>query len=78
MKNLVLTLAAALALTTVQASAETMLADIDGNGTYSMEEMTAAYAELTADTFAEIDTDADGEISEDELAAAIEAGVIEG
>jgi len=40
--------------------------------------MQAAYAELSEDVFAQIDSDGNGTVSPDELAAAIEAGLIEG
>ena len=76
MKNTALLLAAtAAAVFAVQASAATV-EDADGNGSYSMEEMVAAYPELTEETFAEIDTDESGDISDDELTAATESGVL--
>lgn len=74
MKTRVLMLAAA-ALVGTQAMAAD-LADTDGNGTYSMDEMVAAYPDLTEDEFAEADADASGEIDPGELATAIEEGVI--
>lgn len=76
MKNVVLALAAAAAFFAVQAHAEVTVEDTDGNGTYSMEEMAAAFEGLTEEQFAEIDADANGEVSAEELAAAVEAGVI--
>ena len=78
MTKLVLTLAAAAACFALQAQAETMVEDTDGNGTYSYEEMATAYESMSDDLFAEIDADEDGEISADELTAAIEAGLIAG
>lgn len=77
MSKLVLSLAA-LSLTAFAANAQTVVADTDGNGTYSIEELTASYADMTAETFAIIDANADGAVDADELAAAIEAGVIAG
>ena len=50
--------------------------DTDGDGTVSMEEMTAAYPDTTPDTFAEVDTNADGLVDESELQAAVDAGLI--
>lgn len=47
-------------------------ADVDGNGTFSMEELQAAYPELDAETFAAIDANADGEADEEEVQAARE------
>ncbi|KZY46935.1 hypothetical protein A3731_08720 [Roseovarius sp. HI0049] len=71
-----LCLAAIVAVSAVQAHAETAVEDADGNGSYSMDEMTAAFPELTEDQFVEIDTDASGDVSEEELAAAMESGVL--
>ncbi|WP_417475075.1 EF-hand domain-containing protein [Leisingera sp.] len=51
-------------------------ADVDGNGTFSMEELQAAYPELDAETFAAIDANADGEADEEEVQAAVNAGVL--
>lgn len=76
MKPQALFLAAALAAFAVQTSAATMVEDTDGNGTYSMDEMAVAYPELTADDFAEIDADASGEISPEELTMAMEGGLL--
>ncbi|MEL7258046.1 MAG: EF-hand domain-containing protein [Pseudomonadota bacterium] len=75
MKPSVLFLAAIVAVSAVQASAATV-EDVDENGTYSMEEMLVSFPELSEVQFAEIDTDDSGEISEEELASAMEKGVI--
>ncbi len=50
--------------------------DTDGNGTYSMDEMLAAYPSLTAEQFDEIDANADGEIDMVEFNDASEAGML--
>ncbi|MDQ2089184.1 EF-hand domain-containing protein [Marimonas arenosa] len=50
--------------------------DANGNGTYSMDEMVAAFPELTADDFAEIDANSDGEVDSVEYADAIAAEII--
>ena len=50
--------------------------DVDGDGMVSMEEFTAAYPELTEETFAVADANADGMLDADEIAAAAEAGVL--
>ena len=76
MKKSVLVLSTLLALSGVQAFAETVVTDTDGNGSFSMDEMKAAYADLTEEAFKAADTDANGEISADELAAAKAAGTI--
>jgi hypothetical protein len=52
------------------------VADADGNGTYSLEELTVSYPDLTAEVYATIDTNADGAIDATELAAAQEAGTL--
>lgn len=75
MKMYALFLAAAMAVTAVQASAATV-EDTDGDGSYSMDELLVAYPDMTEETFASIDTDGSGDISPDELAAAIEKGVL--
>ncbi|MGC9371586.1 MAG: EF-hand domain-containing protein [Paracoccaceae bacterium] len=54
----------------------TEVADTDGNGTFSMEELKVAYPDLTEEAFAEIDTSADGEVDTAELEAALEAGLL--
>ena len=76
MKYTVLAAAALLALTSVSAIAATEIKDTDGNGTYSLEELTAAFPALTAEVFKAADTTADGQLSADELAAAQKAGTI--
>lgn len=50
--------------------------DADGNGTYSMEELMAAYPDLTEDIFVTVDANADGEVDADELAVAQAAGTL--
>jgi len=75
MKKFALALGAVASLASV-ASAQTVVTDTDGNGTYSVEELTAAYPDMTAELFATIDANADGAVDADELAAAREAGTI--
>ncbi|MGH1465819.1 MAG: EF-hand domain-containing protein [Cognatishimia sp.] len=58
------------------ALAEVMVVDADENGTFSYIEMAAAYPNLTEDLFGQIDADADGEVSAEELQAAAEAGML--
>ena len=52
------------------------VADTDGDGVYSMEELMAEYPEITDEVFALIDANADGAVDADELAAAQEAGTL--
>ena len=75
MKKFVLALGA-IAAFAAAANAQTVVTDTDGNGTYSMEEMTAAYPDMTEEVFASVDANADGAVDADELAAAQEAGTI--
>ncbi|MFW8635497.1 EF-hand domain-containing protein [Cribrihabitans pelagius] len=78
MKTLALTAAAVAALAAAPLAAQdaTLQADTDGNGTYSLEELQAVFPELTAETFATIDADADGEADQAEVNAAAEAGLL--
>ena len=76
MKKLALAFAALSAFSAVAAQAETAVTDTDGNGLFSMEELKAAFPDLTDEVFKAADTDADGALSADELKAAQEAGHI--
>ncbi|MCO0613629.1 hypothetical protein M8756_09955 [Lutimaribacter sp. EGI FJ00015] len=75
MKKSVLVILPAL-MTATPAFAQAALVDADGNGTYSHTELTAAYPEVSEDDFAQIDANGDGEIDEDELAMAKDAGIL--
>lgn len=58
-------------------SAPALLAqDADGDGLVTMEELTAAYPDVTEEAFTEADTNGDGALNAEELAAAREAGLI--
>jgi Ca2+-binding EF-hand superfamily protein len=52
------------------------VADTDGDGVYSMEELMAAYPAITDEVFAMVDANGDGAVDADELAAAQEAGTL--
>ncbi|MGR3511643.1 MAG: EF-hand domain-containing protein [Paracoccaceae bacterium] len=52
------------------------VADTDGDGVYSMEELMVAYPSLTEELFGTIDGNGDGAVDEAELAAAVDAGVL--
>lgn len=71
-------LIAALILIPVAAYAEVMIEDADGDGLYSVEEVTAAYPTVTPELFGEMDANADGALDAEELAAAVAAGLIAG
>lgn len=76
MNRTVLALALTFGLAGVAAQAQTVVSDTDGNGTYSVEELTAAYADMSGDLFAQIDVDGSGQVDADELQAARENGLI--
>lgn len=77
MTKLALVLAATV-LTATTAIAEDaaapVVADADANGTFSLVEVQAAYASVTEEAFKAADTDASGELSAEELKAAVDAG----
>lgn len=50
--------------------------DADGDGLVTVEELQAAYPEVTADQFSEIDTNADGAVDDAEMSAAQDAGML--
>jgi Ca2+-binding EF-hand superfamily protein len=76
MKKTLTALALGFTLTAFAAQAETKVTDTDGNGTYSREEMKAAYPDLSDAIFVAIDADGNGQIDADELQAARENGTI--
>ena len=75
MRILVITSACALLASAVWA--QTMVEDTDGDGVYSMEEMRAAYPDVSDDVLVQVDVNEDGAIDEEELAAAIAVGVLD-
>jgi len=76
MTKTVLALALAFGMTGLAAHAQTVVTDTDGNGVFSIEELTAAYPDMNADLFKQIDQDGSGSVDADELQAAREAGLI--
>ena len=50
--------------------------DADGDGSVSMTEFTEAMPDAGASVFAEIDADADGVLSEEEVATARDVGIL--
>ena len=76
MNRFVLATATILAFGATAAQAQTAVADANGDGVYSIEELQVAYPDLTADVFAEMDVDGSGQIDADELQAAREQGLI--
>ncbi|MFT6605903.1 MAG: hypothetical protein ACJA2X_001079 [Halocynthiibacter sp.] len=79
MTKLTLTAAATAALLgaiALPAFADTMVTDANDDGVFSMEELMVAYPELNEETFTAADTNADGVVDPDELAAAVTAGLL--
>jgi Ca2+-binding EF-hand superfamily protein len=75
--NMTRKLLPALVIVTSAAAAFAMTEiDTDGDSLISMEEMQAAYPELTEAQFAQADVDGDGALSEEELAGARAAGIL--
>ena len=50
--------------------------DVDQDGLYSLTEMLTEYADLTQEDYDALDTNKDGAVDADELAAAIESGAL--
>ncbi len=71
----ILTLAALAGFAALQANAETAMAvtDTDGNGSYSFDEVKAAYPDASEDAFKAADVNGDGALSAEELKAAEDA-----
>ncbi|MEZ5731277.1 MAG: EF-hand domain-containing protein [Paracoccaceae bacterium] len=76
MKKLAYTIALGLVPAGMALAATLAEMDADANGLLSMDELKAAYPDLTDEGFAAIDVNADGSVDADELSAAIEAGTI--
>ena len=51
-------------------------ADSNGDGILTIDEVQAAYPEITAETFTAMDVNADGALDADEVVAAQEAGLM--
>lgn len=58
--------------------AQAAVEDSDGDGMYSMQEVRAAYPDVTDDVHLQIGFNEDGAIDEEELDAAIAVGVLGG
>ena len=50
--------------------------DLDGDGAYSLSEVQTAMPDMTMDSFTVIDVNGDGLLDADEVAAAIQAGLL--
>lgn len=76
MTKLTLAITAGVAALALSPALAQEVADADGNGTYSLEELTVTYPDLTAEVYATIDSNADGAVDATELTAAQEAGTL--
>lgn len=76
MNRIMIALGLIAGLTAVPALAQDAPADADGNGTWSMEELQVTYPNLTEETFAAMDTSADGQIDAAEFEAATGAKLL--
>lgn len=76
MNRMMIVLGFAAGLAALPALAQEAPQDVDGNGTWSMEELKAAYPELSEETFAAMDTTADGQIDTAEYEAAMGADLL--
>lgn len=60
----------------VNAGTERAKLDVDGNGMYSFDELLVAYPTLGETTFNAVDFNGDGFLTEAEIKAAVDAGVL--
>ncbi len=60
----------------VPAFAQDPAIDIDGDGMYSFSEVQAVMTEMTEDDFTVLDSSGDGLLDADEIAVAVEAGML--
>ncbi|WP_323775712.1 hypothetical protein [Leisingera sp.] len=65
------------ALAALPANAMSAGIDVDGDGKASLTELQAVYSGVTGELFAEIDTNGDGFLDDEEMADAVSAGVLE-
>ncbi|PVA11456.1 calcium-binding protein [Pelagivirga sediminicola] len=64
------------ALAATAAFADMSAIDTNGDGLVTMDEIQAAYPEVTAEQFSEIDTNGDGAVDDAEMSAAQDAGLL--
>lgn len=67
---------ATLALVALPALAIEAEIDLDGDGTYNLSEVQTAMPDMTFDSFNVIDVNGDGLLDADEVAAAVQAGLL--
>lgn len=66
------------ALATSAFAASDMTVDANGDGLVTMDEVQAAYPEVTAEQFSEMDANGDGALDDSEINAAKEGGLMPG
>jgi len=76
MTRIMIALGLMVGLTSVPALAQDAPVDADGNGSWSMEELQVTYPNLSEETFAAMDTSADGQIDAAEYEAAMGANLL--
>ncbi|QCO56213.1 EF-hand domain-containing protein [Pseudorhodobacter turbinis] len=76
MTRLMIALGLVAGMTTLPALAQEAPADVDGNGTWSMEELVATYPNMTEEVFAAMDANADGEVDPAEFNTATGADLL--
>ncbi len=74
MKRTTILIAALLGLGVTAAMAE--VEDANGDGVFSMDEVKVTYPDLTEEVFTTLDTNADGALDAEELAAGVSAGLL--
>ncbi|MBA3910755.1 MAG: hypothetical protein C0524_12950 [Rhodobacter sp.] len=77
MNKVVLALGASIGALAFATSAFAHDMDTDKDGLYSLAEMRTEYADLSEAQYAELDTNKDGAVDPEELAAAIAKGILE-
>lgn len=75
-KKLLTILTLSAAAVPVLAMGQSSTADANGDGMLSVEEVQAAFPDVSTESFMEMDVDADGLLSDEEVAAAQEAGIL--
>jgi hypothetical protein len=66
----------ALMITAGAAGAQSASVDVNGDGMYSFPEVQAAMPEMTQDAYVALDMNGDGLLDADEIAVAIDAGLL--
>ncbi len=76
MKLITKTTVAAIALMSASAAFAQLAADANGDGVLTIDEVQAAFPDISAESFSTMDLNADGALDEAEVQAAQEAGLM--